>query len=63
MKTLTAVKKVEKAFNEKMNFNTSNNQYYLNGISFSDQDGEAICVKSCGGFCDTIKQALKRYGK
>ena len=63
MTTANAVKKVEKAFGEKMNYNPRYKKYSLNGLTFFDQQGEAICIAVNGGFRDNLTQALKWFNK
>lgn len=62
MKTLNAIKKVEKFFGEKMNQN-ANGQYYLNGISFYSKGGVINCLRWGGNSEDSLSNILKRYAK
>jgi hypothetical protein len=61
MKIKTAVSKVEKKFGKKMNYTKANGQYFLNGLSFYEQQAKAICISVNGVFVDNITQALKRF--
>jgi len=57
------IRKVEDHFGEKMNYNQYANVYFLNGLSFHEQENNAICIQVSGCFYSNISQALRRYSK